>query len=128
MYTHSMYSACTFFWNTPHGCQLHPQTETEAMTHGRVVIVTNAADGWIETSCAAFMPGCSASSNYSLFSVAFICTILHSFLCLPPPASIYVVSIPVHGNLHVVLKRMLSKGIATLSCPLLFLAFLFNGC
>lgn len=33
------------------------QTLLTAMTHGRVVIVTNAADGWIETSCAAFMPG-----------------------------------------------------------------------
>ena len=30
---------------------------SQAMRHGRVVIVTNAADGWIETSCAAFMPG-----------------------------------------------------------------------
>eukprot|EP00438_Fugacium_kawagutii_P009003 Skav217159 [mRNA] locus=scaffold566:85766:87088:+ [translate_table: standard] len=33
------------------------QTLLTAMAHGRVVIVTNAADGWIETSCAAFMPG-----------------------------------------------------------------------
>ena len=61
-----------------------------------------------------------------VFSAAVIRRIFDSFLCLPPPAIIYVVSIPVHGNLHVVLKRMLSKGIATLSCPLLFLAFLFN--
>jgi len=28
-----------------------------AMRYGRVVIVTNAADGWVEMSCAAFMPG-----------------------------------------------------------------------
>ena len=68
IYVYTQHVQCMYiFWNTPHGCQLHPQTETEAMTHGRVVIVTNAADGWIETSCAAFMPGCSASSNYSLF-------------------------------------------------------------
>ena len=68
IYVYTQHVQCMYiFWNTPHGCQLHPQTETEAMTHGRVVIVTNAADGWIETSCAAFMPGCSASSNYLFF-------------------------------------------------------------
>jgi len=27
-----------------------------AMGHGRVVIVTNAAEGWVQTSCSAFMP------------------------------------------------------------------------
>lgn len=28
-----------------------------AMTHGRVVIVTNAAAGWVEDSCSNFLPG-----------------------------------------------------------------------
>jgi len=36
------------------------QTLLTAMRHGRVIIVTNAADGWIETSCAAFLPGLSS--------------------------------------------------------------------
>eukprot|EP00931_Biecheleriopsis_adriatica_P036420 TRINITY_DN20984_c0_g1_i1.p1 TRINITY_DN20984_c0_g1~~TRINITY_DN20984_c0_g1_i1.p1 ORF type:complete len:255 (-),score=66.73 TRINITY_DN20984_c0_g1_i1:200-964(-) len=33
------------------------QTLLSAMKHGRLVIVTNAADGWVESSCSAFMPG-----------------------------------------------------------------------
>ncbi|CAJ1332175.1 unnamed protein product, partial [Effrenium voratum] len=33
------------------------QTLLTAMGYGRVVIVTNAMEGWVETSCAAFLPG-----------------------------------------------------------------------
>lgn len=33
------------------------QTLLTAMAYGRVVIVTNALEGWVETSCAAFLPG-----------------------------------------------------------------------
>lgn len=36
---------------------LAEQTLLSAMKHGRVVVVTNAADGWVESSCSTFLPG-----------------------------------------------------------------------
>eukprot|EP00439_Symbiodinium_sp_Y106_P045939 s815_g5.t2 len=39
-------------------CELHCfPVCAQAMAYGRVVIVTNALEGWVETSCAAFLPG-----------------------------------------------------------------------
>ena len=51
----------------------------KAMGYGRVVIVTNAAHGWVEMSCAAFMPGCLAGPGNISFEFAFL-TCLFCFL------------------------------------------------
>ncbi|CAE8616493.1 unnamed protein product, partial [Polarella glacialis] len=54
------------------------RTLLEAMSFGRVIIVTNGAKGWVELSCSKFMPGLypllehldiiSARSGYEHFS------------------------------------------------------------
>ena len=45
-------------------CELHCfPVCAQAMAYGRVVIVTNALEGWVETSCAAFLPGYQSAQN-----------------------------------------------------------------
>ena len=113
-----------FCWNTPyHGCQLHPQTETEAMAHGQSRH-RDKCSRWMDRDKLC---GIHAWLLGIVKLLVFCRVYFQNYWLLPvPSASHYIVSFNPRTWNHVVRKRMPSKAIATLSCPLVFLAFQFN--